>query len=92
MRKLKIILITMAIVVSIGGSFASTQQDGCVYSTQYHLVGGSYLNAGEYGYDFYCLDDPANTCTYYKPNPGVEVYIQCRSGDYQVIPHLKKSK
>lgn len=89
MRKLKIVLITSAVVISIGGAFATSKQGSCVYATNYHLVsGGGYQPVGVLGVDYFCWNRPG-TCTYYKPNPGVETYVPCRSGQYDVIPHLK---
>jgi hypothetical protein len=90
MRKVKIILITVAVVVSIGGAFAA-KQTGCEYSTQYVQSGSSYVEAGTYGIDFVCLDNPG-ICTYYKPNPLVEAYYPCRMGTYQSLNHKLKGK
>jgi hypothetical protein len=92
MRTFKVLLITAAIVISIGGAFASKKQNGCVYATNYRLAGGSYQEVGVLGVDYFCWDLPG-TCTYYKPNAGVEYYLPCRSGVYEAIPHsLKKKK
>lgn len=83
-------LIAVAVVVSIGGAFAS-RQSGCEFSTQYRQSGSSYVEAGVYGFDFVCVSNPG-ICTYYKPNPLVEVYYPCRMGAYQSLYHNQKSK
>jgi len=85
MSKIKWALIAIAITVSIGGAFA-TKQTNCEDYPQYYQVGSSYQPAGVYGYDYFCWNT-GGICTYYKPNPFVEVYYPCRTGAYQVIPH-----
>lgn len=84
MRRIKIILIAIAIVVSIGGAFAEkTRCALCETYQQYHKVGDAYVATGEYGYDYACWQVPG-TCTYYQPDPvnQPDVYLPCRSGVY----------
>lgn len=84
MKKLRIVLLTAAIVTAIGSAYA-TSQVNCTYYTQYKKIGpASYLPAGEFGYNYYCIET-AGYCTYYKPNPQVEVYYPCRIGLFQAI-------
>ena len=87
MRKIKIALITTAVIVSIGGAFASRPRlDPCELANQYRLTSTGYkLIIGVYGYNYYCVDD-AGVCTYYKPNPSSEIYYPCRWGLYTDIP------
>lgn len=86
MRKLKIALISSAILLAIGGAFASRPCQNCVYSDQYYYSGGVYYPAGTYGYDYYCWDLPG-TCTYYRPDPfNPNYYVPCRAGEYVYIP------
>lgn len=92
MKTFKVFLITAAIVISIGGAFAfRPKQDGCLYVTNYRQVAGGYQQVGVLGVDYICWDYPG-TCTYYKPNPGEEIYLPCRPGVYEVIPHGLKKK
>lgn len=81
--KLKIILIGLAIVLAIGGAFA-TKTDYCEGFPQYRKVGGAYVPAGEWGYNYICWD-LGGVCTYYKPSPFVEVYYPCKTGAIEVI-------
>jgi hypothetical protein len=51
------------------------------------LVGGAYVPAGIYGYDYSCVNF-GGVCTYYKPKPIEQpnTYLPCREGVYTVIP------
>jgi hypothetical protein len=85
MKKVKLALITVAIITSIGGAFASKNRCVlCEYSQQYYRFGTGYLPAGEYGYDYACWQISGSTCTYYKPDPinQPEYYVPCRGGSY----------
>jgi hypothetical protein len=84
MRKVKLALIAAAVVISIGGAFASKSRCAlCEGYTQFHKVNGGYVEAGEYGYDYGCWQLPG-TCTYYKPDPinQPNYYAPCRAGVY----------
>jgi hypothetical protein len=87
MRKLKIVLITSVVLLAIGGAFATARPYvSCVYADQYVYVGGAYMPAGVYGYDYYCFDF-GGTCTYYQPDPfQPNYYAPCRAGVYAIIP------
>lgn len=88
--KIKFIFIGLAILLAIGGAFASKERkDVCEYYTQYRKLGSTYVEAGEYGSDFVCLNS-SGVCTYYKPNPVVEVYLPCHTGAFTPIFPLKK--
>lgn len=76
-------MLATAMVVAVGSAF-TTKQVTCISYPQYHKVGSSFVFAGEYGYNYYCLN-LAGTCTYYKPNPSVPQYYPCRVGVYQAI-------
>jgi len=84
MKKLKLTLIVIAVVASIGGAFASKSRcAACQYSQQYYRFGSGYLPAGEFGYDYACAQI-TGTCTYYQPDPVNQpnYYEPCRSGAY----------
>jgi hypothetical protein len=86
MRKIKIVLIALAIVLAVGGAFASRPCQSCVYAPQYYYSGGAYLYAGEFAYDYYCFNF-GGTCTYYRPYANQpDYYVPCRSGVYTIIP------
>jgi hypothetical protein len=85
MRKLKLTIIAIAIVGSVGGAFASKKRCAlCEAYTQYHKVNGGYEEAGDFGYDYGCWQLSGNTCTWYKPDPvnQPDYYAPCRSGVY----------
>jgi hypothetical protein len=85
--KIRYILISLAIVMAIGGALATkagSKADYCDYLPQYHKVGSTYVPAGEFGYNYYCWD-LGGVCTYYKPNPFVEVYYPCKTGEFETI-------
>lgn len=86
MKKLRLFLMFLAIVISVGTAVAFTDGFTCTYSTQYVYTGGTYQEAGMYGVDYTCLNFPL-TCTYYKPSPVFQPgkYAPCRSGYYVVI-------
>ena len=81
--KIKFIFIVLAIILALGGAVAS-KVDDCENYPQYRKMGSTYVLAGQYGYNFACLD-LGGVCTYYKPNPFVEVYLPCRTGAFQAI-------
>jgi hypothetical protein len=87
MKKLKIALVCLAIALALGTAYANRPCDACMYSQQYIYTMGAYVDAGEFGYDYYCFNQPG-VCTYYRPNPIFQpnYYAPCRSGNYAIIP------
>jgi len=87
MKRLKLMLVSIVIVLAIGTAFATRPCQSCIYSDQYYYNGGFYHYAGEYGYDYHCLQI-GGTCTYYKPYPFTQpnLYLPCRAGVYTIIP------
>ena len=86
MKRLRICLMLLAILISIGGALAFKQGASCTYAVQYVYTGGVYQQAGLFGVDYTCLNYPL-TCTYYKPNPVWQpnTYAPCRQGYYVII-------
>jgi hypothetical protein len=85
MKKLRIVLLAVAVVTAIGGAFATTEQVPCTFYQQYRKIGpNSYIYAGDYGVNYLCIQS-VGICTYYKPNPFVESYTHCRLGQFQPI-------
>jgi len=87
MKKIKLILISTAIVLAVGTAFATRPCAACEYAQQYVYTMGAYVEAGEYGYDYACVSEPG-ICTYYKPSPILQpnYYAPCRLGSYNLIP------
>jgi hypothetical protein len=85
MNKIKLALIATAILVSIGGAFATRPCLQCEGFIQYIPSGSGYVEVGEFGVDFDC-DWSGSTCTYYKPDPGMpNYYAPCHIGSYREI-------
>ncbi|HEX6429378.1 MAG TPA: DUF6520 family protein [Niastella sp.] len=82
MKKIKIILVSSAIFLAIGGAMAS-KCALCEYYVQYRDFNGVYMQAGTLGINYYCSDE-INTCTYYKPHP-TSNYVPCQWGTYVPI-------
>ena len=81
MKRIKLILIGSAILLGVGGAWASSC-DICEVYQQYKFNGVTYVPVGEYGYDWYC-QSAAQTCTWYQPNPmNPNTYLPCRTGQY----------
>jgi hypothetical protein len=80
-------LVSCITVAAISSAFVTRPCTNCVFAEQYYYYGGSYVPAGTFGYDFYCLDF-GGVCTYYKPNPISQpnTYLPCRSGVHTIIP------
>lgn len=88
--KLKFILIGIAIVLGVGGALVtkadSRKAEFCEGYPQYRRIGLSFVPAGTFGYNYYCSGS-AGVCTYYRPIPGIELYLPCQTGIYeQIIP------
>ena len=91
MKKWKVIFISIAIVVGIGGAYASYKQDGiCSFYIQYHYTGGVYVPAGEEDVDYACIGS-AGVCTYYKPSIS-SPYLPCHFGTFTPITELNAKK
>ena len=65
MKKVKWTLMSLAVLVSVGGAFAGRlHNQGCSSDVQYYLSGSQYFNAGKLGTNYLC-DSGSGTCTYY---------------------------
>jgi hypothetical protein len=82
MKKLKIVLVSIAILTAIGSAWAN-HCAVCEYYTQYYLFNGTWQQAGTMGVNYICLDQ-VGTCTYYKPLP-TSNYVACTYGIYYPI-------
>lgn len=84
MKKVKLIFVATAILLSIGGAFATRSQVDCRFSQQFYWGGTSYIPAGQEGVNFICQDSPASTCTFVQSG---SQYVACRTGIFVQIPH-----
>jgi hypothetical protein len=82
MKKIKWMIMTLVVSLSIGGALATTPQGDCRTQQQYYLVGGVYMPTGSFGVNYVC-DASLNTCTY--TTDGFGNYFPCRSGNYHFI-------
>jgi hypothetical protein len=82
MKKMKWMIMTLVVCLSIGGALATTPQGDCRFQQQYYLTGGAYMPAGTYGVTYLC-DAAINTCTY--TTDGFGNYFPCRSGAYRAL-------
>lgn len=85
MKKFRLILMSLVIVLAVGGAVASTEPP-CVYEQQYYRSGFSFLPAGQMGVQYACILCPF-ACTYYRPEPVLQPdnYAPCREGVYLPI-------
>jgi hypothetical protein len=88
MNKIKWTFMTLAILLSIGGAFATRPRCDCSFAPQYYFNGASYNLAGQLGVQYNCWVPSANTCTY-TTSDGVH-FIPCQIGNYQPVPQFKK--
>jgi hypothetical protein len=91
MKKIKVIFISIAVSLAIGGAFGATNfKAPCEYMTQYILYNGNYVQAGTYGLDYFCVGS-LGVCTWYKPWPTSDWY-PCRAGTYVSFEAFNKNK
>ena len=79
MQKIKWTLMSAAILLGIGGAFATRPHFDCSNMTQYIYTGGGYLPAGTEGVNYVCAAG-SGTCTYYTTN-GIN-FFPCQAGTY----------
>ena len=84
MKKIKFVFISISIIIGVGGAFATNMVKApCEFMTQYRLLNGSYVPAGEYAVDYYCVGT-LGVCTWYKPWPTSD-WTPCKAGTYHPI-------
>jgi hypothetical protein len=91
MNKIKLTLMTLAVLLSIGAAFATRRSVDCHLSAQYYFNGQTYLPAGVIGQDYGCTIGSA-TCTYYLVNGS---YVACQIGQFvpgNLKAHTKEAK
>ena len=94
MKKIKIALMTTAIAAAVCCAFVTKPALSCEDMPQYYWDGAKYCLAGEYGYNFDCIDAEtlALNCTYFQPDPlnHPENFAVCHHGSYFWIQLNKK--
>lgn len=85
MKRIKIIIMTLAILLSIGGAYATRRSFDCRTATQYYYNGSAYIQAGVIGRDYICQASSSN-CTYWLVGG---VYTMCQTGSYVGFPGLQ---
>jgi len=85
MKKLRLVLFTLALLGGVGGAFATRPDPNCIWEIQYRKVNGVFTQIwGEYGVTWYCEENEAETCSYYWHFP-TQTYLPCRIGDFNWI-------
>jgi hypothetical protein len=87
MKKIKVAMISMAIILAVGGAFATRPDPSCADAPQFFRFGyDEYLEAGEIGSDYNCVTT-VGVCTYYRPAPitNPNYYLPCRNGIYMPV-------
>ena len=78
MKRLKLILSSVAIIIAATAAFALREQYPlCTSLPQYYFDGSRYQPAGRLGVDYLCQASPSDTCTYIFQN---NTYTPCRMG------------
>jgi hypothetical protein len=80
MKKIKWTIMSLAIIVSVCGAFATRPKFTCTQLTQYYYTGTGYMPAGIVDVDYICSQG-STTCTYYTTNGGI-TYSPCTVGVY----------
>ena len=79
MKKFKWSILSLAVILSVCGAFATRPHFDCSNMTQYVLQGGVYLPAGTEGVNYICSAG-SGVCTYYTPDQ--ISYYECQTGIY----------
>jgi hypothetical protein len=86
MKKIKVLLNSIAILAAIGGAFATSFCWQCEEQVQYIPVDNTYNQAGEYGVDYTCSFG-LGTCTYYYTDTAGKAgrLAPCREGQFTPV-------
>ena len=79
MKKFKWSILSLAVILSVCGAFATRPHFDCSNMSQYYFSGGVYLPAGTEGVNYVCSSG-TGVCTYYTPD-GLS-YFECQPGLY----------
>jgi hypothetical protein len=88
MKKIKWAIMAVAILVSIGGAFATNHRLDCSFSQQYYFNGVSYIPTGHISMDYVCLNSQ-NVCTYVFTGGQ---FVACQIGQYTALNIKDRAK
>jgi hypothetical protein len=77
MKKVKWTIMSLTVILSVCGAFATKPHFDCSNMQQYYFAGGRYTLAGTYGVDYICVTG-AGPCTYYTTD-GIN-FFPCQAG------------
>jgi hypothetical protein len=80
MKKFRVVVMTIAIVVSVGAAFANTQNP-CIFYEQFYKQGDTYPPVpGNYGYHYICVS-MGSVCAYWQQDiMKPDYFVPCRTG------------
>jgi hypothetical protein len=76
MKKVKFVLIALAIVLSIGGAFATRPALDCRFYPQFYWTSGGFVPAGQEGVDYICAQ-AGGVCSWVQSGNG---FVACQTG------------
>jgi len=79
MKKVKFIFIALAILLSIGGAFATRPSLDCRFSPQFYWNGAGYSPAGQIGVDYICAQ-AGGVCTWVQSG---STWVACQTGVFE---------
>jgi hypothetical protein len=85
MKKIKVVLNSVAILAAIGGAYATSLCSACEEQTQYIPTNNTYHKAGEYGIDYNCSFGSGSCTFYYADTSGRGQLRPCREGLYTPV-------
>ena len=94
MKKIKITLMTLAVLISVGGAIASKPHN---FGILYYWTGSTYMPAGTLGVNYVCESSPS-VCTYtfnngvYTPYNTMATYFRIGAADPDTKPVTKEKK
>ncbi|WP_315823776.1 hypothetical protein [Paraflavitalea speifideaquila] len=82
MRKLKPLILSIAVVLVVGAALAAKRVNACP-QPEYYKVGNNYFPAGIEGIDYDC-EIGTGICTYYY-DQSFGQYRPCKPGQYNAL-------
>jgi len=89
MKRLKFLLLSTSIILSVFAAIASKPKFDCTGVPQYYWNGGAFIPAGTFGIDYYCTS-VGEACTYYQVT--LDTYAVCQFGTYVPLHAGMKEK
>jgi hypothetical protein len=77
MKKIKISLMSVAVITAVASAFAAKPPVMCENQTQYYKDGSTYREAGQLSLDYDCDWNQVEVCTYVLSGSS---YVPCRWG------------